>query len=101
MKDTKKMIIILLAIVGIILLTLILGGGIYIINQQSKEKDYRQQIETAQKYLLDGDYDLAIATYTKAISKNPKDADAYIGLSNIYIQRVDYNNATVILWICH
>lgn len=97
MKDTKKMIIILLTIVGIILLTLILGGGIYIINQQSKEKDYRQQIETAQKYLLDGDYDLAIATYTKAISKNPKDADAYIGLSNIYIQLGDYNNALIVL----
>ncbi|MBA2621062.1 MAG: tetratricopeptide repeat protein, partial [Acidobacteria bacterium] len=49
--------------------------------------------KTADKNLDDGDFDPAIAGYTKIIALSPLDPDAYNGRGNAYLGKGDYDRA--------
>lgn len=58
-----------------------------VLNMPSGYELYTQQIQQAEKYLADNDYDSAIKSYRAAIDAEPYKEDAYIKLAEIY-----YNN---------
>lgn len=58
-----------------------------------KAGQIKEMMETAQQYVLDGNYEEAIAAFNKAIEIDPKQPDAYHGLFDLYRNRGDYKNA--------
>lgn len=58
---------------------------------------YEEQIRLGERYYLDGDYEAAIVAYQKAIEIDPKQADSYLGLSNVYMKMGDYQTAMQIV----
>jgi len=59
----------------------------------AKAKEAQQMIETANQYLLDGNYEEAIAAFNNAIEIDPKQPGAYHGLYSVYTIMNDYVNA--------
>lgn len=97
MKKRNKTVMILSVVLAMIVLASVVSIGVYLINNQMRETDYRQEIETAQKYLSEENYEAAIAAYTRAISRIPDSEEAYIGLSQVYEQTGDYESAVTAL----
>lgn len=54
-------------------------------------------MSTAQKYLIEQDYEQAIIEYKKAIELDPKNVDAYLGLAEAYIGLGETDSAVEIL----
>lgn len=50
-------------------------------------------LAAAQQYILEGNYEEAIAAFNKAIEIDPKQPDAYNGLYTAYVENKDYTNA--------
>lgn len=59
----------------------------------SKAKQAQEMIATANQYLLDGNYEEAIASFNQAIEIDPKQPGAYHGLYSVYTAMSDYVNA--------
>ena len=53
---------------------------------QSAEAQWQQQYDLGVRYLSEGNYEEAIIAFTAAIEINPKQADAYIGVSEAYME---------------
>lgn len=68
----------------IIAAVLILLAFIFIRFSPSQGTDIASLITTAQKYLVEQNYDMAIAEFEKAIELDPKNTDAYIGIAQAY-----------------
>ena len=49
------------------------------------------------KYLTESDYEQAIVAFNKVIELDPKQADAYIGLTQVYVETSDFEKAVQIL----
>ena len=73
------MITLLIAFIGIMVL-------IYL-------NSYSGIVRKGNKALLSSEYAVAQEAFEKAISKNPENPDAYIGLSQVYIAKGDISNA--------
>jgi len=73
------MITVLIAFIGIMVL-------IYL-------NSYSGIVRKGNKALLSSEYAVAQEAFEKAISKNPENPDAYIGLSQVYISKGDLTNA--------
>ncbi len=82
-KKRKLWLIPVIIVVALILIAIVAVGSIFAIARNA-EKKYRDQIETAEKYLDDLDYTKAIAAYKEAIELRPEDPDGYIGLAQTY-----------------
>ena len=61
------------------------------------EKKIEQQLELADKYIAELDYEEAIIAYQEAINIEPKCIEAYLGLADIYVIMEDYEEAINIL----
>lgn len=59
----------------------------------STEKSLAEQLDLAERYLSELDYESAIAAYEAAIRIDPKSEDAYRGLADAYIGLEDYQAA--------
>ncbi|MCR4642609.1 MAG: tetratricopeptide repeat protein [Lachnospiraceae bacterium] len=82
--------LILLAVLSaVILICLLLSGG--------KDRKYEKQLALAERYLDELDYDQAILAYRGAIRIDPKKAEAYLSLAEIYEETGDLNAAEEIL----
>ena len=58
---------------------------------------WQEQYDLGVRYLEDGDYEEAIIAFTAAIEIDPKRAEAYTSLAEIYMEQGDYNKAVDIL----
>ena len=83
-------------IIAVVLLVLV-GLLIYNFASGSTEKKYNDQLELAERYLDELDYDRAIAAYKEAIEIDPRQAEAYLGLANAYEESGDIEEAIRIL----
>ena len=87
----KIMIPIAIAVIAVII-------AVVFINFSPKESvDISSLMSTAQKYLVDNQYEQAIAEFKKVIDLDPMNADAYLGLADAYIGIGDTDSAVEIL----
>ena len=54
---------------------------------------YGWDCESARQAFDKGDHDKAISLYKEAITVDPEDKEAYIGISNVYMAQGEYNEA--------
>ena len=64
---------------------------------KSVEKQIAEQLELGNKYLTEASYEQAIVAFNKVIELDPKQADAYIGLTQVYVETADFEKAVQIL----
>lgn len=76
---------------GIIAIAIV--AGIFLANSANKTK-LKNQLKLGNEALLNLDYEGAIAAFANAIGINPKDLEAYLGISKAYISLEDYFNAS-------
>ena len=93
-KKDKKIVVALVAAAIVLFCTLI---GVIVVYGNNPERKLEKQLELAQRYLEDLDYEQAIATYEAALEIDPKCVDAYIGLAEVYEEMEDYEKAAEIL----
>ena len=92
--DTKKKII--AAIIGVeaVIIAAAVGFMVYINSDTAK---INRQLELAQRYLLEEDYDQAIAAFETVIEIDPRNEEAYLGIAEVYTAQNDIENAVKIL----
>ena len=61
------------------------------------EPTWQEQYDLGIRYLSEGNYEEAIIAFTAAIEIDPKQADAYIGLADVYTAQGDRDKAEEIL----
>ena len=64
---------------------------------KSVEKQIAEQLELGNKYLTEANYEQAIVAFNKVIELDPKQSDAYIGLTQVYVENADFEKAVQIL----
>ncbi|MGN0654895.1 MAG: tetratricopeptide repeat protein [Oscillospiraceae bacterium] len=93
--EQKKSKVIIISIV--VALVLIVGtiATVSVVSRSSNEptKVASQKLSLGQKFLLDLDYEKAVAEFNAVIDIEPKNADAYIGLADAYIGMGDEKKA--------
>lgn len=61
------------------------------------EQQIAEQLELGNKYLTEANYEAAIVAFNKVIELDPKQADAYIGLTQLYVKTADFEKAVQVL----
>ena len=64
---------------------------------KSVEKHIAEQLELGNKYLTEANYEQAIVAFNKVIELDPKQAIAYIGLTQLYVKTADFEKAVQVL----
>lgn len=72
-------------------------GGFTFFQTQAAERDYNAQMEEAQLYVDADDLDLAKKIYLNLIEVQPKQAPAYIRLSELYLVQLQLEDALDVL----
>ncbi len=86
-KQKKKVPIVLISIIiGSVLASICLVIGVMAINNSKNQKKYDKKIVAAEKYIREGNYELAIEAYNEAIKIDDEDEDAYIQLATAYYE---------------
>lgn len=85
-KNSKKWIIFVVA--GVILVALI-TLGVFIVTGAVKQSNYNKEIDAAEKYYAELDYEEAIAHYLSAIEIDPTNLSAYVGIYDSYVALAD------------
>ena len=89
----KKVIMIMIGIEVAIIAAVI----IFLFYINSDTIKVNRQLELAQGYLLEEDYEQAIAAFQVIIDIDPKNEDAYLGLAEAYVATDDLENAVKVL----
>ena len=90
----KKWIIIIAAIAAVVCIVV---AAVIFVTGNSPERKLAEQLDLAEGYLSELDYENAIVAYEAAIEIDPGCRDAYLGLADIYIEQEDYEEAAKIL----
>ena len=61
------------------------------------EQQIAEQLELGNKYLTEANYEQAVVAFNKVIELDPKQADAYIGLIQVYVETADFEKAVQVL----
>jgi FimV-like protein len=95
MSKTKKILIVAIAAVVLIVVTV----AVIVINKPSEvvTDSAASHISLAENYLLDLNYEAAIAEYRVAIEIDPKNADYYVALAEVYVEMGDIDGAIAVL----
>lgn len=64
---------------------------------RSNLSTWQEQYDLGVRYLSEGDYEEAIIAFTAAIEIDPKRAEAYLNLANVYVELGDLDDAIGIL----
>ena len=64
---------------------------------QSTEELWQEQYDLGVRYLSDGNYDQAIIAFTAANEIDPKRAEAYVSMADVYIRRQEFDKALALL----
>lgn len=91
--DNKKTKILICAIVIVILVDALIAFLIL----GTPGRRINRQLALGNKYLIDEDYDQAVACFKNAIAIDPMNPDAYIGLADVYMENDDLESAKTIL----
>ena len=96
--DKKKNKIVLFAGILGVLLLVVLGVVItpHIISA-NKDRKVNEQLEEAQHFLDDLDYEQAIVAYEAVIEIDPMSVEAYLGLADVYVEQGMYEEAIEVL----
>ena len=89
MLKKKNKTLIVIVFVSIILLIIVICG----IRANMPERRLQKQLDLGAQYLSELKYDQAIAVYELALEIDPMSAEAYIGISNAYLGKNEYQNA--------
>ena len=92
-KVNKKKVIALSAVILFLVIALVL----VVVRSNSPAIRVRKQLELAQRYLENLDYEQAIASYEAAIEIDPMCDEAYLSLANIYVELNDPDSAIAVL----
>ncbi len=87
---TKKRKIIYITIAAVIV---IIAALAIIFMPKTAPQTVTEMLSTAQKYLVEMDYERAIAEFNKVIELDPMNADAYLGLAEVYEKSGDIDKA--------
>ena len=87
---TKKRKIIYITIAAVIIIAAALA---IIFMPKTAPQTVTEMLSTAQKYLVEMDYERAIAEFNKVIELDPMNADAYLGLAEAYEKSGDIDKA--------
>lgn len=90
----KKNIAIIISI--LVALAVAIAVGLFALNNSTGAR-LSKQLQLAQKYVSEMNYEEAIIAYKAAIEIDPKSAEAYIGLAKVYIAQDDYEQALAVL----
>lgn len=80
-----------------IILTAALLLGFTACGQNEAVPTWQEQYEFGIRYLSEGNYEEAIIAFNAAIEIDPKQAEAYIGLADVYIAQGDLDSAAAVL----
>lgn len=94
MNNKRK---ILSIIVGVEAVLLVVFIALFIMYFNSDTVKAKKQLELAQRYLLEEDYEQAIAAFEQVIEIEPKLTEAYLGLAEAYIESGDTEKALEVL----
>lgn len=94
-KDNKGIIIAVIVAMIVLVIVVILTGVIAISNSPNSRA--KKQLELGNRYLTEMDFDQAIAAYKVVLEIDPKNVDAYIGLSDAYLGQDDRTETISIL----
>jgi tetratricopeptide (TPR) repeat protein len=95
MKETSKRRILIISAIAIVVVIIVVAA--IVVNGSGSKNNLRDQLDLAEQYLSDMDYEQAIAAYEQALEIEPKCEEAYLGLADIYVTLEDYDNALEIL----
>ena len=93
MSTKKKIITIIIGVEAVIIAAVI--GFLFYINSDAAKAN--RQLKLAQRYLLEKDYEQAIAAFGVVIDIDPKNEAAYLGLAEAYAAVDDLENAVKVL----
>ncbi len=93
-KGNKAVVFILAAAIALVAASVVM---IILMASDSPEKKYQKQLELAERYLDELDYEQAIAAYEAAIRIDSSRSEAYLGLAEIYREEKDYDMALEVL----
>lgn len=94
MENKRKLLPIIVGIEAVLLVSVMVFIVAYFNSETVKIK---KQIELAQRYFLEEDYEQAIATFELIIEIDPKVEEAYLGLAEAYTASGDLEKALKIL----
>ncbi len=89
MNSKKKITAVILGIEAVVIITLVT----FIFYLRSDTVQINHQLELAQHYLLEEEYEQAIAAFNTIIEIDPKNVDAYIGLAQAYAESENLEEA--------
>ena len=61
------------------------------------EAKWQEQLDLGMRYLEEMDYENAVLSFNKAIEIDPRQAESYLGLADVYIMMGDYETAMEVL----
>lgn len=79
-------------VVGIVLIMII-----PMMKKNYIQKQYQEQMDLGNRYLLEQDYEAAIVAFSKAIEIDPRQAESYLKAAEAYAGVGDYENAVLVL----
>lgn len=82
-------------VIAIILAVVCIGCAIFVSN--SPERKLNKQLEIARVYMANGDYEQAIAEFSKVLDIDDMNVEAYLGMAAAYEALEDYDAALAIL----
>ena len=88
----KKLISVMAVIAIALLVTLVI-----FVPKSAEAKRLEEQLSLGNKYLSELNYEQAIVAYSAVIEIDPKNVDAYLGLTDAYIAQGEYDKAIEVL----
>jgi tetratricopeptide (TPR) repeat protein len=95
MKENSKRRILIVSAIAIVVVIIVVAA--IVVNGSGSKNNLRDQLDLAEQYLSDLDYEQAIAAYEQALEIDPKCEEAYLALADIYVTLEDYDKAFEIL----
>lgn len=89
-KRKRKILVIAVISVAFILFAAIIIGMIVL---GGSGKKLQEQLDLGTKYLEEMDYEQALVAFNTALSIDPKNADAYLGIVEVYIRTNEFESA--------
>lgn len=77
----------------LLLLGLMIISMLFCVSCKSQEQKVTEQMELAEKYLLEGNYEAAVVAFQKVLEIEPRSIAAYTGLVKVYDENSQYEEA--------
>ena len=93
-RQQKKIgLIIGIAACAVVVIAVVIVLAVMLTSSSRQRRQYQDQIDQAEEYMSESDYDKAIEAFRKAIEIDDQAEDAYVGLADAYIKNKEYGKA--------